>query len=266
MQRFTDQQYLTQDQYKDASNLDARIAIHQRFSTNPQGWFDWIFDTLVKLPADSKILELGCGSAEMWKECASRIPSGWAITLTDLSDGMLDAAWRNLVPLGRGFKFEQMDAQSIPYADKKFDAVIANHMLYHVPDREKALAEIKRVLKDNGRLITTTVGNTHMQEMYQWLRFVNTNKRSDMFSNPFTLENGYRQLQNAFSQVKKLQYADNLQVTEIDPLIAYIRSSIGAADLSEEKLRDLRKELSTTLQQEGKIFITKDSGLFEAIK
>jgi len=87
-----------------------------------------------------------------------------------------------------------------------------------------------------------------------------------MFSNPFTLENGYQQLQNAFSQVKKLQYADNLQVTEIDPLIAYIRSSIGAADLSEEKLRDLRKELSTTLQQEGKIFITKDSGLFEAIK
>ena len=266
MQRFTDQQYLTQDQYKDASNLDARIAIHQRFSTNPQGWFDWIFDTLVKLPADSKILELGCGSAEMWKKCAARIPADWVITLTDLSDGMLDAAWRNLVSLGRGFKFEQMDAQSIPYADKKFDAVIANHMLYHVPDREKALAEIKRVLKDDGRLITTTVGNTHMQEMYQWLRFVNTNKRSDMFSNPFTLENGLEQLQKVFSQVEKSQYFDNLEVTEIEPLIAYIRSSIGSADLSEYKLSELKKELSTALQQEGKIFITKDSGLFEAIK
>jgi SAM-dependent methyltransferase len=159
-----------------------------------------------------------------------------------------------------------MDAQSIPYTNKKFDAVIANHMLYHVPDREKALAEIKRVLKDDGRLITTTVGNTHMQEMYHWLKFVNTNKRPDMFSNPFTLENGYERLQDVFSQVKKLRYVDNLQITEIDPLIAYIRSSIGAADLSEEKLRDLKKELSTTLQQEGKIFITKDSGLFEVIK
>jgi ubiquinone/menaquinone biosynthesis C-methylase UbiE len=266
MQRFTDQQYLIQDQYKDSSNLDARIAIHQRFSTNPQGWFNWIFDTLVKLPAESKILEVGCGSAEMWKECASRIPPGWVITLTDLSDGMLDAAWRNLVPLGRSFKFEQMDAQSIQCSDETFDAVIANHMLYHVPDCEKALTEIKRVLEDDGHLIATTVGNTHMQEMYQWLKRVNTNERSDMFSNPFTLENGLEQLQNVFSQVKKMQYADSLEVTEIDPLVAYIRSSIGSADLSEGKLAELIKELSTTLQQEGKIFITKDSGLFEAIK
>ena len=59
---------------------------------------------------------------------------------------MLDAAWRNLVITGRSFKFEEIDAQSIPYETKTFDAVIANHMLYHVPDRAKAIAEIKRVL------------------------------------------------------------------------------------------------------------------------
>jgi ubiquinone/menaquinone biosynthesis C-methylase UbiE len=264
--RFTDQQYLTQDQYKNSSNLDARIAIHRKFSTNPQGWFNWIFDTLTQLPADSKILELGCGSAEMWKECANRIPAGWVITLTDLSDGMLDAAWRNLVPLGRSFKFEQMDAQSIQYGDKTFDAVIANHMLYHVPDRERALAEIRRVLKDDGHLIATTVGKTHMQEMYRFLNHVNINERPGMFSNPFTLENGSEQLQKVFSRVKKSQYADNLEVTEIDPLIAYIRSSIGTTDLSEEKLGELKKELTAVLEKEGKIFITKDSGLFEALK
>jgi ubiquinone/menaquinone biosynthesis C-methylase UbiE len=264
--RFTDQQYLTQDQYKDASNLDARIAIHQKFSSNPQGWFNWVFDTLIQLPVEAKILELGCGSAEMWKECASRIPAGWVITLTDLSDGMLDAAWRNLVPLGRNFKFEQMDAQSISYGDKTFDAVIANHMLYHVPDREKAFSEIKRVLKDDGRLIATTVGKSHMHEMYQFLKRVNTNLRPGMFSNPFTLENGTEQLGKIFSKVEKSQYVDNLQVTEIDPLIAYIRSSIGVTDLSEEKLGELKKELTAALEKEGKIFITKDSGLFEALK
>lgn len=264
--RFTDQKYLLQDQYKDAGKLDARIAIHQRFSTNPQGWFNWIFDTLVKLSAESKILELGCGSAEMWKECSSRIPSGWVNTLTDLSDGMLDAAWRNLVPLGRNFKFEQMDAQSISYADKTFDVVIANHMLYHVPDRERALTEIKRVLKDDGHLIATTVGKTHMQELYRFLNRVNINERPGMFSNPFTLENGFEQLNAVFSQVQKSQYVDNLQVTEIELLIAYIRSSIGALDLSEDKLGRLKKDLKATLEKEGKISITKDSGLFEAIK
>ena len=266
MQRFTDQQYLTQDQYKGAGNLDARIEVHRRFSTNPQGWFHWVFDTLVELPDNTNVLELGCGTGTLWKECTSRIPDGWSITLTDLSDGMLDAAWRNLVPLGRNFKFEKMDAQSIIYGDKIFDAVIANHMLFHVPDRKKALAEIKRVLKVDGHLIATTVGNHHMQEMYQWLKRVNINKRSDMFSNPFTLENGYQQLQKVFLQVKELRYIDNLEVTEIGPLIAYIRSSIGAVDLSEDKLGELEKELSIILQQEGKIFVTKDSGLFEAIK
>jgi ubiquinone/menaquinone biosynthesis C-methylase UbiE len=266
MQRFTDQKYLTQDQYKDSSNLDARITIHERFSVNPQGWFNWNFDTLVQFPAESKILELGCGAGTMWKECASRIPAGWVITLTDLSDGMLDAAWRNLVPLGRGFKFEQMDAQSIPYGDKTFDVVIANHMLYHVPDREKALSEIKRVLKDDGHLIATTIGDTHMQEMYQLLKRVNTNPRPDMFVNPFTLENGMEQLQKFFSRVKRSQYVDSLHVTEIDPLIAYIRSSISATDLSEEKLGELKKDLTAVLEKEGRIHIKKDSGLFEASK
>jgi ubiquinone/menaquinone biosynthesis C-methylase UbiE len=266
MQRFTDQQYLIKDQYKDSSNLEARIVLHQRFSTNPQGWFNWVFDTLVKMSAAANVLELGCGSAEMWKVCASRIPADWVITLTDISDGMLDAGWRSLVPLGRGFKFEQMDAQSIPYGEKTFDAVIANHMLFHVPDRKKALNEIKRVLKDDGRLIATTVGRDHMQQMYQWLKRINTNERPDMFINPFTLESGPEQLQEIFSQVKRSQYLDNLHITEINPLIAYIRSSIGVTDLSEEKLEELIKELSVVLKKEGKIFITKDSGMFEALK
>ena len=95
--KFTDQQYLKTDQYKDSSNLDARVAIHQRFSTNPYGWFRWIFDTLLKLPSSARILELGCGHGLLWKENVDRIPSGWMITLSDLSPGMLDAAWRNLV-------------------------------------------------------------------------------------------------------------------------------------------------------------------------
>jgi ubiquinone/menaquinone biosynthesis C-methylase UbiE len=266
MQRFTDQQYLTQDQYKDASNLDARIEIHKRFSTNPQGWFHWVFDTLVKLPAHANILELGCGAGSMWKECASRIPDGWVITLTDLSDGMLDAAWRNLVPLGRSFKFEQMDAQFILYADKTFDAVIANHMLYHVSDRKKTLAGIKRTLKDDGRLIATTVGNTHMQEMYQWLKRVNTNQRPDMFSNPFTLENGKDQLSEFFSKIEITRYLDNLKITNVDAILKYIRSSIGAADISAEEFVKLESELTAKLVQAGEIFIKKDSGLFEAIK
>ncbi len=266
MSIFTDQQYLKSDQYKDGSNLDARLEIHRRFSTNPYGWFNWVFDTLAKLPADARILELGCGPAYLWKECISRIPAGWAITLSDLSLGMLDAAWRNLVVTGRNFKFEEIDAQSIPYEDGTFDAVIANHMLYHVPERAKAILEINRVLKPSGRLFATTVGDRHMREMEEWRRRATHDKYAGSFSLPFTLENGMEQLTPFFPEVQLSRYEDNLHVTEVEPVIAYLCSVIDPSDLDKNELVKIQAELETRLEQEKTIFISKDSGLFEAVK
>jgi ubiquinone/menaquinone biosynthesis C-methylase UbiE len=264
--KFSDQQYLKMDQYRDSSNLDARVEIHKRFSTNPYGWFNWIFDALLKLPANAKILELGCGHGLLWKENAPRIPSAWDITLSDLSPGMLDSAWRNLVVTGRNYKFKEIDAQEIPFPDETFDAVIANHMLYHVPDRAKALSEIKRVLKPGGRLIATTVGEKHMKEMMEKLRQVHAGKNSEPHNNPFTLENGSEQLKPFFPDVTFSRYDDDLRVTEIEPIMAYIRSSIGAAELLEEELLKIQTDLEKELKEKGRIFITKDFGLFEATK
>jgi len=105
MSKLTDQRYLTHEQYKDAGNLEARLEIHRRFSTNSYGWFNWVFDTLNQLPKDANVLELGTGSGALWTAIADRIPANWVITLSDLSPGMLDAAWRNLVVTGRNFKF-----------------------------------------------------------------------------------------------------------------------------------------------------------------
>ena len=266
MSKFTDPQYLKTDQYRDSTNLDARFVIHQRFSTNSYGWFHWIFDTLAELPERAVILELGCGPGYLWSNCTDRIPAGWRITLSDLSPGMVDAAWRNLVVTGRNFKFEQIDAQSIPYPDESFDVVIANHMLYHVPDRPKAIGEIRRVLRPGGHLIATTVGPCHLYEMHEWLRRAHLDKSFEEFSRSFTLENGLEQLKRFFSQVRMIRYEDNLRVTEVEPIMAYIRSSIRASELSEDAILEIRKDLETELQAKGSIFIRKDSGLFEAVK
>ena len=43
--------------------------------------------------------------------------------------------------------FQQIDIQDINFPDETFDVIIANHMLYHIPDLQKALYEVKRVLK-----------------------------------------------------------------------------------------------------------------------
>ncbi len=266
MSRFTDQQYLKNDQYKDSSNLDARVAIHKRFSMNPYGWMNWVFDSLLKLPEDAKILELGCGPGWLWKENVNRIPTDWNITLSDLSPGMLDAAWRNLVVTGRAFLFREIDAQSIPFEDETFDAVIANHMLYHVPERSKAITEFRRVLKSDGRLFATTVGQNHLKEIANWIRQVNPGADFSSFGSPFTLDNGLEQLKQFFPQVTLSRYPDSLHVTEVKPIIAFMMSTSHARELSEEKLADLENELEQELKDKGKIFISKDSGLFEAIK
>lgn len=266
MSRFTDQQYLKNDQYKNAANLNARLTIHERFSTNPYGWFRWVFDTLTELPSNAKVLELGCGPGLLWQENANRVPAGWSITLSDLSSGMLDAAWRNLVVTGRAFQFKEIDAQSIPFEGETFDAVIANHMLYHVPDRAKAIAEMKRVLKPGGHLIATTVGENHMHEIMDWFRRIHADYVWQSFVVPFTLENGFEQLKPYFSQITLSRYEDNLHITEIEPLIAYIRSALRAGELPEDKVANLRRELESVLKEKGKILISKDSGLFKAIK
>jgi len=266
MSKFTDQQYLKTDQYRDSSNLDARVMIHERFSTNSYGWFRWVFDTLLILPDNTKILELGCGPGYLWKENLSRIPAGWNVTLSDLSSGMLDAAWRNLVVTGRTFKFKEIDAQSIPYENEKFDAVIANHMLYHVPDRPKAITEIKRVLRPGGHLIATTIGENHLKEIADWFRKINLGNTFESFGSPFTLENGLEQLKQFFSKVTISRYPDHLHVTEVEPIITYIRSSIHAKELSKVKLENIRLDLEKALKEKGEIFIRKDSGLFEAVK
>ena len=266
MSKFIDQNYLKTDQYKDSSNLDARVEVHKRFSTNPYGWMNWVFDHLLALPAEAKILELGCGPGYLWKENASRIPSAWDITLSDLSSGMLDSAWRNLVVTGRNFKFKEIDAQKIPFEDETFDAVIANHMLYHVPDKPKAIAEIRRVLKTGGHFFATTVGDNHLKEITNWFRQIHKSEVWESFANLFTLENGLDQLKPFFPNVTVSRYEDNLHVTELEPLIAYFHSGIRAGELSEDEFAKLETDLKNELKEKGMIFIRKDSGLFEAVK
>src|SRR5208282_921137 len=121
-------------------------------------------------------------------------PGGWAIALSDLSAGMLGEACANLADAGRPFRFIRCAAQSIPSPDGTFDAVVANHMLYHVPDRRVALAEIRRVLRPGGILYGSTISRPHMRELDDLARrFFGVAAMTDI-SQRFGLENGRDQL------------------------------------------------------------------------
>ncbi len=259
MSGIADQQYLLNKQYRNSSNLQARIDLHARFSTNTYGWFRWIVDHL-QLPSQAYVLELGCGPGLLWRENLGRIPAGWDITLSDFSPGMLQQARDNLRDAGRPFTFAVVDAQDIPFADDSFDAVIANHMLYHVPDRPRAFAEIRRVLRPNGRLYATTNGEAHLQELEALL----PKDEFDFSHAPFDLENGRAQLAPWFPTITLHRYDDALVVTETEPLIAYLLSMRAASGLSDAERTAVTERVERELAARGVIRITKDSGLFEA--
>jgi ubiquinone/menaquinone biosynthesis C-methylase UbiE len=261
MSRFTDQGYLRNEQYRDASNLNARIELHRRFRTNPYGWHRWVLDQ-IHLPPTARLLELGCGPGELWRENGAQAPEGWQVTLADLSLGMLQEARQNLGGSRTQFTFAEADAQAIPFPDASFDGVIANHMLYHVPDREKAFAEIRRVLRPGGRFYAATNGRAHMRELRDWVqRWVPDTQR---WSFAFSLESGQEQLERWFPSVTLHRYEDALVVTEAEPLIAYLRSGYAGTAVAGDRLAELAAFVRQELAARGAIRLTKDTGLFEA--
>ena len=259
----TDQEYLLTEQYQDANNLNARAQLHLQFNTNPYKWTRWLFDQF-DLPDQARILEIGCGPGFLWQDNLDRIPTEWKITLSDFSPGMTTQAQKNLTKISSQLTFENFDAQTIPLGEAQFEAVIANHMIYHIPDKTLAYAEFNRVLKPGGHFYAATNGAAHLQEIRDLLTTVCPDDPSiakHVMSDPFTLEIGINELVNWFSNVRLYLYDSHLRVTEIEPLVAYIHS---ARSLTEGQTEHLSQLIKTEIAAKGFYHITKSTGLFVA--
>lgn len=248
-------------QYRTDGNLRKRLDLHRRFSTNPYGWNRWVFDQ-IDLPNDARILELGGGPGTLWLENRDRIPPGWRISLSDASPGMIDRAREHLRDVAPGISFEVIDAVSIPHGDRAFDGVIANHMLYHVPDRPQALREIRRVLRPGGHLCAATNGRRHMRELDELMRLHAPDVELDDVADRFGLENGTAQLERWFVEVDRHDYQDDLEITEAEPLIEYVTSMSGKEQLTEAQLDRMYRTIMDTIARTGAFRVTKAAGLF----
>jgi ubiquinone/menaquinone biosynthesis C-methylase UbiE len=265
-QSSTYQDYLLTKQYNNSRNLKARIEIHERFSTNKYDWQRWVFDHF-HVPATANVLELGCGPGELWVRNRDRIPDDWHITLSDFSPGMVQEAEQRLRNSEHTFTFKQIDAQAIPFADNHFDTVIANHMLYHVPDRGKTLSEIRRVLKQGGRFYAATNGETHMAELKKLVgEFSSADiARWDSFTiSSFRRENGREELSRCFNSVELHIYENGLLITEADPLVAYVLSTPVGMGFDEEKTARFTAFVQQRIDEQDAIAVTKSTVLFEA--
>lgn len=256
-------------QYKDSSNLMARVQLHDRFGQIKRDFHRWVFEHL-HVPQNGAVLELGCGPGQLWVRNKDRIPPDWRITLSDFSPGMLKEAEENLRDSGRSFSFQLIDAQAIPFAAQSLDTVIANHMLYHVPDKPKALSEMRRILKPDGRLYTVTNGEKHLRELRELLvpftdpSIVSQSILLESDARSYTVENAVPQLRRWFAHVEVDATEDQLVVTEAEPLMAYICSGYLKNVLTEEQLDALRKTIEQRIAADGAVRITRASGMLEA--
>lgn len=249
MTRFTDQAYLKDEQYRDDSNLRARIELHRRFDTNPEPWHRWVFDRLA-FPAEAEILEVGCGPAELWVQNVERLPEGWRLTLADLSPGMVEDARR---ALGDRADYVAADIQDMPFEDASFDGVIANHMLYHVEDRPRAFREVARVLRPDGVFYCSTNGGEHLKEIKALYA------DSEPWSWGFRLEDAGEELREVFADVQVEFHPGGLEVTEVEPVVAFVNSLSKGKDGFEDVIRE-------RIEREGAFRVTKVGGLFACRK
>lgn len=265
MSSYNDPGYAAQ-QYRDAGNLQARISLHARFSTNAYGWMRWIFDGL-RLHAGEAILEAGCGPGSLWTENLDRIPSGCRLVLTDLSPGMVDAARDALADRYEEAEFRIADAQALPFDDAAFDVVIANHMLYHVPDVDATLREVDRVLRPGGRLFASTVGRRHLHAITELVRRFDPATSYDTGSpaTRFGLENGASILARHFGNVQLHIYEDALRVTEPGLLVAYVASMMPAdREFTPAQWEAFYDFVAAEMARDGSLYVEKAQGMFEA--
>ncbi|MBN2440861.1 MAG: methyltransferase domain-containing protein [Spirochaetales bacterium] len=266
------EEILKNEQYKNSKNFDARILIHSKYGTNKTPWPIWLFH-LYNFKNNAKIIEFGCGNGLIWKVNSFRINPHWNIILSDFSQGMIESAKQFIGPVA-GITYQIIDLSEYRVNDVTYTNVIANHMLYHLHNREAAIEKIYRMLEIDGEFYCSTIGMENMKEMKQLIAEYTGNENylqvlGDI-SNRFSLENGEEQISTYFKNVKKIEFEDALEITDSADLVNYVFScnnlKPGIIVLPEEQREDFKKFIDKKMLETGKIHITKSSGTFIAKK
>jgi ubiquinone/menaquinone biosynthesis C-methylase UbiE len=262
-QKWRDPLYLSGNQYRNQDNLQARIYLHQTFTQAEEEWFPWVWRKM-NIQSDEHILEVGCGTGALWQSIACKLPAAVRVTLADLSVGMARSARGNMQAIPH-FSAMSADAQNLPFASSQFQRVIANHMLYHVPNLDAALAEMRRVLTPGGWLIAATNGADHMLDLYELMsRHAAAETSITPVHLDFDLENGAPALARYFDQVECSAYESSLWVTDADALTAYCASMLGFQISESVDLQGLHDEAASLIKRDGGMRIRKAVGLLKA--
>jgi SAM-dependent methyltransferase len=248
-------------QYADDRNLRAR----QRLWRYQDPYLDivaWVLD-LAGLAPGLRVLDAGCGNGEYLRALARRPVRAAGC---DRSMGMLWAAAACPALLNA-------DVAALPVRDGVFDVVLAVHMLYHVPDREAAVRELRRILAPGGVCIAVTNGARYTRSLRALVeRAVRTAApgwRMRPATQAFAAENAAAQLAVAFESVTRVRPASEPPVVIRDAALAADYVASLASHYQDEVARpwpdvveDVRQDVQAVIDREGAFITSGDLAAF----
>lgn len=249
-------------QYSDSQKLAARARINSKYTIAEVGWFPWVANQL-PIRSGDRVLDIGCGPGWFWAVTAGIWPEDLNLTLADFSPGMVQEALDRCRALPFGsVQGQEADASALPFKDGFFDAVIAMHMLYHLPDPAKGISEMYRVLKPGGFLAVTTNGAGNMRKMYE-LTAVFGSPPSDPAALAFDFDTAERLMRSQFSDVTMAQHPARLRITEPEDVFLALTSYPPGDGASEPQLAEFRNAIARAFKQgNGILEVEKEAGLF----
>jgi SAM-dependent methyltransferase len=228
-------------QYATEDGLEARRALYD--GAEGEDAREVAFDAVARV-GPRTVLEVGCGPGEL----AERIQQELRCTVraVDISERMVELA------RGRGVDANVGDVQSLPFEDASFDCAVAAWMLYHVPDLDRGLAELARVLRPGGRLVAVTVSERHLQEARKLARVDMTGRVS------FSRENGQDVLERHFATVSRLDVDSWVTFDDREAVRRYIASMV-----TESARADLVRDFGGPLRAGSRVtvFVADRAGL-----
>jgi SAM-dependent methyltransferase len=220
------------DQYSSELGLAARSSLYEEI-TGPAP-ADVAFEAVAEVRPRC-FLEVGCGPGAF----AARVQHelGVRVVAVDLSERMVELA------VGAGVDARVGDVQQLAFGDGEFDGAAANWMLYHVPELDRALAELARVLRPGGRLVAVTNGRDHLIEVWQLLGAVEARVMRHV---TFSAENGSDALRRHFRHVEIRDASGSVVIRDREAIDRYLRSTKTWVPLAERLPEKLESPLVAT--------------------
>lgn len=196
-------------QYATEANLETRRSVWQPTADGRDPVE--VAAAVVRASGPRAVLEIGCGTGAFAERMTADNPDATVIAV-DQSARLVE------LTAERGVDARLADAQDLPFADDSFDLVAALWMLYHLPDLDRGLAEVRRVLRPGGRFLAVTNGDDHVADLRRAAG-------GTAVVTGFSSQNGEESLRRHFDEVRREDLRTRAVFPDHAAAVAYLASS-----------------------------------------